>query len=85
MHGRPLIAQFPLAARETSRAELEEVATPKSGSPRFFVRAGEDDRLGALAIVNVRETSGAGLKFRPPGCDAVTVHEPPLVIKRPRR
>src|SRR5215211_1678180 len=78
----PPTAQFPLAANDTGRPELENAETTKSGSPNVFVSSGGKKVIDwrTLAIVNVRETSGAGLKFRPPGCDAVTVQEPPRVM-----
>jgi hypothetical protein len=74
--------QFPFAAKDTGRPELEKAETTKSGSPNVFVSSGGKKVIDwrTLAMVNVRETSGAGLKFRPPGCDAVTVQEPPLVM-----
>ena len=75
------IEQSPAAANETSRLELALAVRSKSGSPNVLSPSELKVIVwSALAMLNVRITSDAGLKSSLPAWLAVIWHEPAPVI-----
>src|SRR5262245_45324140 len=73
----PVPLQFPVMRNPTARPEVLEPDTVKSGSPKVLSgRAPNEMVWSAIAMLNDRGTSAAGLKLPLPACDAVMVQEP---------
>src|SRR3989442_8692370 len=73
----PETVQLPVAAKLTARPE-EAVAVTVNGGSLAGLSASGLKGIGwsPFAMLNVRGTSGAGLKFVFPPCGAVIVHGP---------